>query len=211
MNRKEAITVAEDFLKQISPYCERKLIAGSIRRGKTDPKDIEILAEPKFEQTYAGTNVFGEEEKREFNVLQTRMDMLRGTKLILTDRVSKDGKAAPFGPRYYRITYLGKPIDLFTVYPPADWYTQLVIRTGSADFNYWLVNECKKHGVRFKDGHIEWTTDGPVHKLGEIIGTVSEAHVFALCGIEYLEPVQRGSDFLKNIKHLEAYSCPIFD
>ena len=39
--------IANSVLKELKPYCERIEIAGSIRRQKPDPNDIEIVAIPK--------------------------------------------------------------------------------------------------------------------------------------------------------------------
>ena len=47
MKLEEAKTIAQDFLKEISPYCLRAEIAGSVRRGKSEVHDIEICAIPK--------------------------------------------------------------------------------------------------------------------------------------------------------------------
>ena len=43
----EAMQMTNVFISLISPYCERIEIAGSLRRGKPEVHDIEIVAEPK--------------------------------------------------------------------------------------------------------------------------------------------------------------------
>lgn len=48
MRLAQAKTIAEEIVSTIEPYCERVLIAGSIRRGKADVKDIEIVAVPTW-------------------------------------------------------------------------------------------------------------------------------------------------------------------
>ena len=47
MKYQRAREIAEGILEQLKPHCERIEIAGSIRREKSDPKDIEIVAIPK--------------------------------------------------------------------------------------------------------------------------------------------------------------------
>ena len=46
MKLEEAYQIAEKIKKQLEPYCDRIAIAGSLRREKTDVKDIEIVAIP---------------------------------------------------------------------------------------------------------------------------------------------------------------------
>ena len=43
----EAKNIADRVVKQLKPHCERIEIAGSIRRERPNPKDIEIVAIPK--------------------------------------------------------------------------------------------------------------------------------------------------------------------
>ena len=47
MKYEEAIEIAEKVKALLLPHCERVEIAGSVRRKKTDVKDIEIVAIPK--------------------------------------------------------------------------------------------------------------------------------------------------------------------
>lgn len=201
MNLGEAVRVAAEFTKEIQDVCARTMVAGSIRRKKLEPNDIEILAEPLFTKSEERPTLFGQ-ESLEVNLLRRRMDELRLRGHVFADRPSKDGKKSPFGPRYYRVSFnhLGRlyPVDLFTVFPPADWYPQVVIRTGSAEFSHFLVTEAWKYNLRFKDGHIERQGEPPT-----IIVPPSEEYVFKLCGIEYLEPEDRGEDFMKHIVYVK--------
>lgn len=48
MEHQKAKAIADRLLAQIGPYCERIEIAGSVRRGKPDVHDIEIVAVPKI-------------------------------------------------------------------------------------------------------------------------------------------------------------------
>jgi len=47
MQLHKAKKIAENILEQLKPHCERIEIAGSIRRQKPEPNDIEIVAIPK--------------------------------------------------------------------------------------------------------------------------------------------------------------------
>lgn len=198
MNLPEAENVAATFISMISPFCTRIEITGSIRRGKPEPGDIEILCTPKTGESVTPV-LFGDPIKKEINFLHDYMMGLLDQDIVQVDRVSKDGRKAPFGPKYYRITYQGTPVDLFCVLPPADWWPRVVVTTGCAEFSHWLVTEAWKHNLKFKDGHIQDISGGTV-------STDSEEHVFRLCGIEYLPPEQRGPDFLSHVKYLKEAS-----
>jgi len=56
MDHAQALTIAEQCRKALAPYCERIEIAGSIRRGKPQVKDIELVAMPKM----VPTGLFGD-------------------------------------------------------------------------------------------------------------------------------------------------------
>lgn len=79
----EAKKIANDFMREILPFCSRVEIAGSIRRGKREVKDIEICAIP-----------------RDLFELKTVMDRQRCVK----------GK---FPSKYSQIIYCDEKIDIF--------------------------------------------------------------------------------------------------
>ena len=45
--KKDVIKLAERIVKYLKPYCRRIQIAGSIRRGEKNPRDIDIVLIPK--------------------------------------------------------------------------------------------------------------------------------------------------------------------
>ena len=47
MNLQEGKEIARTFISLIQPYCSRVEIAGSVRRGKSEVKDVEICAIPR--------------------------------------------------------------------------------------------------------------------------------------------------------------------
>lgn len=79
--------LADDFKKQIQPYCSRVEVAGSVRREKPDPRDIEICAIPQ--------DLFG---------LKKIMDLQYYIK-------------GRFPSLYSQITFQGEKIDIFWCRP----------------------------------------------------------------------------------------------
>ena len=51
----EAQEVADALIAELSRYCERIEIAGSLRRGKAEVGDLELVAVPKWELDFFGS------------------------------------------------------------------------------------------------------------------------------------------------------------
>lgn len=204
MMLEEAQYLAGQIVQELTPYCSKIEVAGSIRRGKLAPKDIEIVCIPKFAATQA--TLFDDPKDslldpnrwannpNATNLLGGYLNQLlkHPFQAIRTDlRKDKAGKESPFGPKYYRISWQAgdihnyQPVDIFAIIPPADFWVQMVIRTGPAEFSHWLVTKCKEQDICFTEGHIE-------HILThQVLPCSKEEDVFTLSGIEYLEPSKR--------------------
>jgi DNA polymerase/3'-5' exonuclease PolX len=188
----EARALAEEVVEMLRPACERIEIAGSIRRGKADVGDLEIVAVAKTEPTL---NLFGERTGGERNLLNELCDRLMAQGVLLL-RLDKNGRAA-YGSKYMRLTYRGTPLDLFAT-TPHQWGVIFLIRTGPADYSHRLVTPTTQ---QFTDsqGRRWWglmppgmnVKDGALWRGGQIIPTPEEWHVFRALGLAYLEPHER--------------------
>lgn len=179
----EAGALAASAATMLSPYCERVVVAGSIRRKQADVDDVEIVCVPKVSTAPAG--LFGDfvDETNELDVFCREM-LVAG---VFGHRVDKNGRPA-FGTRLKRLTYEGFALDLFSVLAPAQWGVILAIRTGPADFSHRLVTPRSQGGLmpnwlKCRDGAF-WRLDGS-------IATPEEADVFAVIGLPYVAPEQR--------------------
>jgi len=169
----EALQLANQLVSTLGDVCKRIEIAGSIRRGKPEVKDIEIVAVP-----FMQTDMFGA--------------VLEDHSLDVFD-FSNLGKVEKNGHKYKKIAlYSGISLDLFIVTPPADWGVQYMIRTGPADFSQWMVSHRAIGGalpdtVYVKDGSV-WSSrdNSPVHIL-------EEEDFFQLCGLKYVAPELRAA------------------
>ncbi len=199
----EARKMGESFIDEISFSVSRVVVAGSVRRGKEYVHDIEIVAIPRIEKagikpTQSQLLSDGTAQKPpqllhslyatpHVDHLKLRMDALLDQGRITRDRPRKDNKSNPFGPRYYRISYIydgvDYPIDLFAVKPPAQWGVVFLIRTGSADYSHWIVQQGYRYGIKVVDGHLE--------RLGVTIDTPQEIDVFNAIHVPFVEPRMR--------------------
>ena len=184
MLRDDALVIAEDVISLLKRACKRIEIAGSIRRGKEDVKDIEIVAVPDFDiQPTFIKPEFGKPLPEQY---KSFID-----ELLLKQRDMFKIKIEKSGDKYKKFSLVdwGISVDLFLVTPPATWGVQYLIRTGPAEFSHWMVTK-KKYGgalpndLQVKDGAI-WDTSNQRLKVPE------ETDYFELCGLSFIEPSER--------------------
>jgi DNA polymerase/3'-5' exonuclease PolX len=126
-----ALSIAHQILEQLAPHCDRCEIAGSIRRGKPEVKDIEIVAIPKPYET----RLFGS-----------------GIALVVNQWTKIKGEL----PCKYtqRMLPEGIKLDLFFA-EPGNWGLIYAIRTGSAEYSHKvLASGWVKHGYHSHEGYL---------------------------------------------------------
>lgn len=124
----EAEIIAENIRQRLMPYCEheRCFIAGSVRRKKTEVKDIEIVCQPKI-TVLKDMFDWDEGEIIDMNFTKTV------EQLGIIKRGNTEGRMMQI-----ELPYNGLMLDLFM--PEAhDFFRQFVIRTGSADFSWKII------------------------------------------------------------------------
>lgn len=196
---------AEALVSALAPYCERIEIAGSIRRRKPEPSDIEIVAISKtvsWEAPGDQAILFGvAPAKPDHLAVWYALDSLRnerdaqerarilplkpGTRELIMDPNWE--KKQTTETRYLRL-HLPKVdaiVDLFLTRPEA-WGAIFAIRTGPASFSSTMVQRFTKltGGGHFTDGRL-------IMKDGTALETPEEADVFRACRMKFLEPWER--------------------
>jgi len=147
-----ARALAEALADLLRPACQRIEIAGSIRRGKARPNDIEIVAIPAlaaFTQATLFGGLQGGSASEPVNLFNQKCDELLTTG-ALEKRPDGQGRYC-WGTGVKRAVFFqGKdyaPVDLFQVIEPAQWGVIYAIRTGPGDFNHLLVTSRYKGGA----------------------------------------------------------------
>lgn len=166
MKLEEAQYKAADLLQLLQPYCDRIEVAGSIRRRKPEPKDIELVIIPKQQPS----DMFGLYLRHHEGIATTcsRYKLIRGSLIA--------GKAV-------RLEMAdGTGVDLFFC-TPRNWGYILLLRTGSDRFNMALIDRLKGNGYTCKAGAI-W------HK-GSPLETPEEVDVFKRAGLNFLPAIER--------------------
>lgn len=155
---KTAIVVAEELAEALRPVTTRVQIAGSIRRGKAQVGDAELLMIPRFEDRIAPGNMFPEPT----NMVNVQVnDWLNSGYLGL--RVKKD-KTVANGDKVKLLRHCesGLPIDFF-ITDDESWFSSLVCRTGGKSNNESIASKAKAMGFRWMmagPGFRNLTTDG---------------------------------------------------
>jgi DNA polymerase/3'-5' exonuclease PolX len=186
MNLHSATQIAADILARLSPVCERCEIAGSVRRKKRDNiKDIEFVAVPKISPV---TNLFGE---RQYDHVS------------LEYVITKLGYVYAAGDRLKKVRMNGVNVEIYIVYPPAQWGVIYTLRTGPRQFSQWCVTQRNlggqlpshlyvKDGAVWKGGQRVFQDDGSwIWQGGEIIPMSEERDFFRVLELEWIEPENR--------------------
>ena len=176
----------------LEPHCSVINIAGSIRRKKTEVKDIEIVAIPK--KIFIPYDLF--EKERGYSV------PIAGFVNALTQFTDTVVKGKPDG-RYMQIKVKGdETLDLFMP-QEEDYFRQFAIRTGSADFSQkviaaaWVRNGWvgTHNGLRKRIDCVQtldsstWNLSNPEPELPPIWD--SEQDFFKWLQIDYVKPENR--------------------
>jgi DNA polymerase/3'-5' exonuclease PolX len=176
MDLAEATRASLAVAEAARPSCSRLEVAGSIRRQKTNPKDIELVA---IVQDY----------DRLFRDLACAGQFIKPS---VPDIVPWDPKP---GAKYLRMLLSeGVKLDLF-VGTPDNWGALLAMRTGSAagpEGQYGFVPAMFAAWKR-RSGGGRMLGCLPTMPDGTSVAVPEEADFFRVCGVRWVEPCDRHS------------------
>jgi DNA polymerase (family 10) len=173
----KARRIAEKIVAELRPFCERIEIAGSIRRGRPDCGDVDLVVLP------------GCAAHRE-NILA---------------RCRKNCTPIKNGEQYAEFTLPGPDrfqLDLWFAHnaeisqpdlldpavetAPGNFGVLLLARTGSAMFNVWIAQTAKAAGLHFNPHRGIERTRG-----GRVIASMEEAEIFCALEMDFIPPEKR--------------------
>lgn len=179
--------LAGRLVAALAPACERIEVAGSIRRGKADVGDVELVAIPVIDSQGSALD----------RLLLTLIDE---GKLQRKPVYPKDRPA--WGEKYKKFWVLINSqqgpiqVDLFLA-TPENWGAIFTIRTGPSDFSKELVTHIKyKTPYRQDGGHLVRKDNGG------IVLTPDEETYFAAAGLQYIAPEWRTVEKLRLVIRL---------
>lgn len=166
MNLAFAQRCAARILERLSPFAERIEIAGSIRRGRPDVGDIDLVAIPK---TRSVPDLFG----NPVSVVNVLAAEVRDWVKVKGWKIEKDG------PEYLVWNANSIQVDLwFTT--PRTFGSVLMCRTGSKEHNVGLAMRALKVGGK-------WHPHLGLHLGGRLYGE-SEQEIYTALRIPFLDP-----------------------
>lgn len=175
----EVAQIRADAIRQtLLPFCDKVDIAGSIRRGKAEVGDIELVVLPKVELKRTGLAAF-----LSLSDSTKEVSLLDEIILMLTTR--GDCKLGKNGPKYKELIYAKKgfKVDLF-IANPQNFGVIKMIRTGSADYSKQFMIELNKQAVYNIAGGYLWRQD-------KRIAIASEEELFQQVGFPWRDPENR--------------------
>lgn len=164
----DVLPVAQHIVSQLQPFCDRIEIAGSLRRQRPMIGDIEIVALPT----------------RTLNLFRQPTDKPTQLDLFLREKLGPNlGKD---GDKYKQFTYGRFQVDLFLPASPDHWACVYLIRTGSHDFNMFIMSyQSRQRRVTFRHGQLfERHSETPLH-------TPDETAVFDHLHMDFVPPEKR--------------------
>jgi DNA polymerase/3'-5' exonuclease PolX len=175
MELNRARGLAEGIKKELAPFCHRIEVAGSIRRGKADVHDIDIVCIPISQEFYTVLNGLGN---------------VSGGPKIYKLEVKQDGRP---------VITQGKAFcaDIY-IATRETWATLLLIRTGPKEFNIKLCRLAQSKGMKLHaDGSgLEKCLAGQgfFEDVKETckIPCATETDIFEALGLKYRAPGERG-------------------
>lgn len=180
-----ALMVANELCEILRPFCgpDRLVVAGSLRRGKPEVGDIEILYVPAIGSRMLPGELFG----TPVNVVDATLDeMLRRKALI--QRLNVEGRKT-WGGRIKLAAHAetGIPIDFFEA-TNANWFNYLVCRTGPKESNIQICKAARERGL-------EWHPYSPGFRTAaapyQYFPMHSEQEVFEFVGLKHVQPGER--------------------
>lgn len=132
MKHADALTIAQDLVEQLTPFCARIEIAGSLRRRKAEVGDIDLvlITQEPFKFLAELMRVYGRKPEK-------------------------------IGPKIVTLSnYRGIQVDCYLT-DERTWPTLLLIRTGSKEHNIALAKYARVRGLQLKangDGLLNLTT-----------------------------------------------------
>ena len=185
MDLAQAQGIADGLIEALAPACEWIGVAGSIRRRKPNPKDVEIVYVPRLETRQV--DLFGTTE-------QVPLTDQVVAWLVKAEILAWDEEIKRRGPRYKRLIHVetGAVVELFAARAD-NLGLILALRTGPGEFNRILVTARRyggamPAGMRMRDGFL-W-------RGGRRLETPTEEEFFAALDLPCWPPEERTADRL---------------
>ena len=182
----EAQALADELVDLLAPSCHALAVAGSVRRERETIGDLELVARPVMRTTQAGLFGAGPRASDLWAAVDELVRMPGNGLQRHPDIVTAAGRprSAPWGERYRKLLWLGRPVDLFTA-DGDSWGAQLLIRTGPPEYSQAWVEALRGVGLQMRGGWVRSL------ETDEIVPVPDEETAHALVGWPFVLPPGR--------------------
>lgn len=194
MNYADARKIAENIAFWLAPHCLRPpVVVGSVRRGKPDVKDCEILVYPN---PAPPRPEFGQPIYR--TALDKCLAMIEHEGTLRRTKGGEVYRQYEIRTRLWGVEALTPfKLDLYIVTDPATWGVQMVVRTGPAEFSNWVVtnrshNGALPDGYKIQDGWRVTRQDG-----NTVYPMLEEQDFLDFLGLGWIDPAARFPNWAK--------------
>lgn len=167
MKLEQARYAAEKIEEQLSPFCMRSMIAGSIRRGRPECGDIDLVILPRS--------------------VEARQQIIERCELR-SKRLKGGDKYVVFElPNGFQLDLWfahNGTADLLDDGDPSNFGVLCLARTGSAMFNVWIAEQASARGLHFNP-------DRGLLKSNQVVASIEEVEIFKALGIAPVHPKDR--------------------
>jgi len=185
MKREKALAAANDVMDRLAPAVDRIRVAGSVRRGLDEVKDVELVYVPRLvaaQRTLFEMGMVPATEAKIYELMQ--LGVLRLDQQVLRN-----------GPKYKRVIHVasGVVVELFLA-TPDNWGLILALRTGPAEFMKVLVSHEWQGGVMPVGMKMQ---GGYLWRDGQRLSTPTEESFFQEMGLQMWQPEWRTAGRLR--------------
>jgi DNA polymerase/3'-5' exonuclease PolX len=176
--------LAGKLIERLGPACERIEVAGSVRRKRPEPHDLEFVLISKFEER--PVDMF---KSRSAPAVERVLD-----EMIAAGTMRWDELVRRNGPHYKRLQHVGTGAVIELYFARVENFgLQWALRTGPGDFNHTLVTRISYGGAMALDMAMK---DGFLWRRGVRLETPSEERFFAEIGVPHWWPEMRSNERL---------------
>jgi DNA polymerase/3'-5' exonuclease PolX len=177
LNLEDAKFLAEKVCLVLQPLCDKIEVAGSVRRGKSEVGDVDIVALPKAVDLPGGLCGV------------VKVDPSTVWKNLIPKALVKSGlKLEVSGKELHRFSFpSGLQVDVYRARSKT-WGVILLIRTGSKEHNVKLCTLARSKGLMLS------ASQGVIENHN-IVACRTEEGIFSALGLKFVEPKDREVHF----------------
>lgn len=165
----KADRLAERIVAELAPFCSAIQVAGSIRRRRPFVGDVDIVCLPHPGQTLA-------------LVARARLatTLVRGGAQEQVLRL-RDGTQLD-------LWIANQPTADLLDARPTNFGSLLLCRTGSREFNIWLIEHAKRMGLKWNPHHGVFRSTG---NRSDCLASATEEDIFRILDLDFIPPERR--------------------